>query len=151
MQITVSEPTPEFNPGSYEMVLVNVEARSFPEWATERNKFGQPDNGDRIEWTWGHPEDETLEITQLTTTSSGPRSAMFPILVALLGAEKVVPGLKLDSSSLIGKKAIVTIGINEKGFSRVTGVGPLPTSAPVRRRPVPQPVEEVSSEDGLPF
>lgn len=151
MQITVSEGTPDFEPGSYELVLVNVEERSFPEWATERNKFGKPDNGDRVEWTWGAPDDETLEISHLTSMATGPNSAMFPILVALLGADKVVPGLNFDTSDLIGKKAIVTIGLSDKNYSKIIGVGPVPTQAPRRARPQPVAPVQAADIDELPF
>lgn len=151
MQITIAEGTPDFEPGSYALVLIDVQERSFPEWATEKNKFGKPDNGDRVEWTWGAPDDDTLTISHLTSPATGPRSTMFPILVALLGADKVIPGLKFDTSSLIGKKAIVTIGLSDKNYSKVISVGPMPTQEPRKRpQPIAQPAEEVADE-GLPF
>lgn len=147
MQITVSNPTPTFEPGTYEMVLVDFNQKLF-DMFVGKNSFGNDDNGERFVWTWGDPDDDTLSIEQLTTCFITPRSRAFENLVALLGPEKVVPGLGLDSDVLIGRKALVTVGLNDKGYSVVKSI-----TAPVtkRARPVAQPAVPASQDEGLPF
>lgn len=129
----IKEVEPTFPPGTYEMVLIAVKPK------TITPKMG-PDAGkelERLEWKWGDPEDEALDITQLTSFATSPKSRINEILVALLGPDNVQIGMEFEEADLIGKKALVTIGLNDAGYSRVDQVTALPTRRTVRQSILP--------------
>lgn len=83
-------------------------------------------------WTWlveipAHEEDgKTVEasieeLTQLTSANTGPQSKSYGQLTALLG-EAPKAGTAIEAPT--GKRAVLTIGHNDKNFPEVQGVGP---------------------------
>jgi hypothetical protein len=77
-------------------------------------------------WTWlvEATIDGTLQIvplTQLTSANTGPQSKSYRQLTALLG-EAPKAGQKIESPT--GKRAIVTVTHNEKGFPKIDEIGP---------------------------
>lgn len=77
-------------------------------------------------WTWlvEATIDGTMQIvplTQLTSANTGPQSKSYQQLTALLG-EAPKAGQKIESPN--GKRAIVTVTHNEKGFPKVDSIGP---------------------------
>jgi len=146
--IEVQTPTVNIDPGTYEMVLVKCELKVIDSFVGE-GLYG-PDDGKRLIWTWGDPEDDTVEIDGLSTLSTGPRSRTYEILTALLGPEAVQAGVKFDEKDLVGKKALVSIELNEKGYPRVAKVTALPTKRTGRPRPVIA-AETDETTDNLPF
>ena len=141
--IEVSAPVTDLEPGSYEMVLVAVQKKVIDSFVGE-GLYG-PDSGERLVWTWGDPEDDTVEIDGLSTLSTGPKSRTFEILTALLGPDAVASGAKFDEKDLVGKRAIVTIALNDKGYPKVSAV----TAVPTKRRRMP--VEADSEGAPSPF
>lgn len=77
------------------------------------------------EWLVEVPNQETgeveiLPLTQLTSANTGPQSNSYKQLTVLLGnAPKA--GEKIEPPT--GKRAILVIGHNEKGFPKVISVG----------------------------
>jgi hypothetical protein len=153
MKLSINKPTPTLDPGAYEMALVDVEGpKTFDAFIKEKDSFGNPDDGVRIVWTWAIPDDPSIDIQYLTKTATGPRSNVFAILVALLGAEKATAmldrGDELDTDTLLGKHAVVTVGLNTGGYSKVDAIGPVPKALP--KKPVPMQVE-AEEDPSLPF
>jgi hypothetical protein len=150
VQITINEGTPDFDPGSYEMVLVGLDRKIIEAWATASDKFGKPDNGDRYIWTWADPVDREATIESYTRTSTGPKSNFFANLVALLGPEMAATVKELNSDDLLERHAVVTIVLNEKGYSVVEKIGPVPTKSRPRPKPI-EPIDDPEAEQALPF
>lgn len=141
--IEISTPASALEAGTYEMELGNVERKTFDQFVGD-GLYG-PDNGQRFVWLWVDPEDDSTYVEQLTTTATGPKSRTNEVLVALLGAENVGPGKKYDEADLIGKHALVSIGLNEKGYAKVEKVTALPVKRKARMVAVPQEVEDEPS------
>lgn len=151
--IEVSSGAPTVPQGTYPASVVGITPKSL---ATRYSKPGTED--DFLEWTWlvHLPGGGTAEIRSLTTTATGPKSRVFEYLVALMGAGKVDIGDGFDEADLVGKQAMLSIVINEDGFSKVDRVVALPAqAAPAKGPKTPAPVaaadEAEESGDDLPF
>lgn len=149
--IEVSSGAPTIPQGTYPASVVGITEKSL---ATKYSKPGQED--DFLEWTWlvHLPGGHTEEIRSLTTTATGPKSRVFEYLMALLG--KVDIGDGFEESDLVGKQAMLSIIINDDGFSKVDRVVAMPAqAAPAKGPKTPAPVaaadEAEESGDDLPF
>jgi len=139
MSLIKIQGAPESNieAGTYEMVLLALTAKDITVNGEDRAVF---------EWKFGLVDDDEIEVNGLTSQNTTPRSKLVTWVAALLGPEATKVGAEYDEKDLIGKRALVTIGINEAGWPRISDVGPLPTRRSVRAR-----TEEPASEDQLPF
>lgn len=79
-------------------------------------------------WTWlvevpgkDGADGSIEELSQLTSANTGPQSKSYAQLTALLG-EAPKAGQTIESPN--GKRVMVTIVHNDKGFPTVAGVGP---------------------------
>lgn len=103
--ITGGEQVPE---GTYEAVLQSVEEGS--------GQFGP-----QRKWNWLVQVGEKVEmISSLTSMNTGPQSKAFKWLTALMGAAPKA-GDEIDP---MGKKVLMTVKHNEKGFAQVEDVQP---------------------------
>lgn len=99
--------------GSYTATLGEVKA--------DKGQFG-----DFRKWDWLvevtiEGKVEIVPLTQLTSANTGPQSKSYQQLTALLGTAPKA-GEKIEAPT--GKRAVLTIGHNEKGFPTVLNVGP---------------------------
>jgi hypothetical protein len=133
--ITVSAggPSPENDipDGVYPVIL---SALSDPKTVTARRgpKAGQ--DIDLIDWSFavdapGHPLDGR-ELTESTSTASGPRSKMYAYLTALFGGTPPPAGTKLTKEHLLGRRALATVTHDEAGWLRIGNLGALPRELP---------------------
>lgn len=77
-------------------------------------------------WTWLvectiDGQAQIVPLTQLTSANTGPQSKSYQQLTALLG-EAPKAGQKIESPN--GRRAVVTVTHNEKGFPKVESIGP---------------------------
>lgn len=104
----------EIPPGNYPAILEKVEVDS--------GQFG-----DFRKWHWlvevGQEGGETKiePLTQLTSANTGPQSKSYQQLTALLG-QAPQAGTKVGTPT--GKRVLLTIGKNAKGFPTVEAVSP---------------------------
>lgn len=139
MELNFGVPIPKAEPGSYPAKCVGVEPFLINE--------GTADAKTLIRWEFSldgteDPEQPGFEIILdgVTSTATGPRSKMRPWVTALLG-RNLDEAISLSAlrSQCVGRPCIVTVEINEAGYSKVASVIP-PTRAPVRPA-VPAPGE----------
>lgn len=99
----------EIPPGNYPAILEKVEVDS--------GQFG-----DFRKWHWLVEVGEKIEpLTQLTSANTGPQSKSYQQLTALLG-QAPQAGTKVGTPT--GKRVLLTIGKNAKGFPTVEAVSP---------------------------
>ena len=99
--------TLQIEPGNYPAILEKVEV--------DTGQFG-----DFRKWHWLVEVGDKIEsLTQLTSANTGPQSKSFAQLTALLG-QPPQAGTKVESPT--GKRVLLTIGRNDKGFPTVEGV-----------------------------
>ena len=107
--------TVNIEPGNYPAILEKVEV--------DNGQFGE-----FRKWHWlvetkdedGRTKIESL--TQLTSANTGPQSKSYQQLTALLG-EAPKAGSSVESPT--GKRVLLTIGKNAKGFPQVELVSPI--------------------------
>lgn len=76
------------------------------------------------EWLVEYTEDgetKTDSLSQLTSANTGPQSKSYQILTALIGRSPK-SGEKVETPA--GKRAILTLEHNDKGFMKVAAVSP---------------------------
>lgn len=148
--------------GVYALQLLSI---SDPKTVTAQRgpKAGQ--DIDLLDWTYavsdpGNPADGE-QITESTSTSSGPKSKMYAWITALLGGQPPATGARFEKADLVGRLALGTIRTDESGWPRLANLGAMPaamlgqrvaavTGSPVAPPPVPQPVAAGVTGD-LPF
>lgn len=161
IQIGSGTPEDQMPRGTYPGALTAVGTK---EIEVKNSQFGKNGLRSFFEWTFAldGTEDENGElftVTGLTSDATGPKSNTFKYVSALLGNVEI--GTELDPEDLIGKRALISVGLNEAGYNIIEDVVAAPTAAPARRRPtaVPaaatvaeksEPAEE-ADEDDLPF
>lgn len=146
--------------------VLQLNAISDPKTVTAQRgpKAGQ--DVDLLDWTFvvnqpGHPKDGT-EITESTSTASGPKSKMFAWITALMGGQPPQIGSRFEKSDLIGRLALGTIRTDEGGWPRLANLGAIPeamlgqqiahaTGAPLAGTvaeaapPAPQPIAQAAA------
>jgi hypothetical protein len=118
-------------PGTYPATLISISPKRM---VTQYSKNGEEQ--DFLEWAW---DVDGTEIRSLTTTATGPKSRIFEYLVALLGADKVVVDAGFEENDLVGKRALLSLVLNDDGFSKVDRVVAAPKQAPRAAQPAPRP------------
>lgn len=98
----------QIEPGNYPAVLEGVET-------------GEGQYGTYRKWNWlvEVGPDKVESLTQLTSAHTGPQSTSFRQLTALLG-QAPQSGTKVGTP--VGKRVLLTIGKNDKGFPKVEAV-----------------------------
>jgi len=129
-------PESNIEPGTYEMVLLACAPKDIVVNGEDRAIF---------EWKFGLADDDTVEVNGVTSQITTPRSKLVQWTAALCGPDAIKVGTEFDEKDLIGKRALVTIGMSDNGWPKVTDVGPMPTRRSVRAR------TEETPEDQLPF
>jgi hypothetical protein len=148
--ITVTAGTPVLPAATYPATLIGIRPKRM---ATKFSKPGTED--DFLEWTWlVEGKDKDVEITSLTSVATGPKSRIFEVLTALMGAGNVNINDGFEESDLVGKKAQLSIIVTEDGFSKVDQiVAPMVTrNAPAAAPAAPSKPRETApaaSTDGL--
>lgn len=150
-RITLTSGSPVIEPGVYLADLIDVREKRL---VTAFSKNGEEQ--DFFEWFWMvHGPDGDLQITSLTSLSPHPMSNITKYMTALVGADKAKPGLDMDTDELIGKTALVQIGLNDAGFARIEQIMAAPKTQKGQKAasPAPAPVatEVLTEEDDLPF
>jgi hypothetical protein len=128
-------PESNIEAGTYEMVLLACAPKDIVVNGEDRAIF---------EWKFGMVDDDTVEVNGVTSQMTTPRSKLVQWTAALCGPDAIKVGTEFDEKDLIGKRALITIGMGDNGWPKVTDVGPMPTKRTVRAR-----TEE--SSDELPF
>jgi len=175
LQITVGsgEPDDQLAPGTYKASLTALAAKEI-NWENQTREvfewaFAVPTEDDD-----GNPADPII-VTGLSSRMTGPQSKTSAYLVALLGPAAVQPGATFKTADMIGKECLIQTDLNAKGYARVVGATPLPTSSapkrpsnreaaglpaapeattkskPATAKPAVGPKVEVAADDDLPF
>lgn len=101
---------------------------------------------------WGFSIDDAGDNSMVWTAtgeSTGPKSRTFGIISALLGGKQPPVGTKLEiEKHLIGRRALVTVRKDERGYMKVDTVSAMPTAPKAATKPV---VVEADTDDALPF
>jgi hypothetical protein len=131
-------------PGTYAATLTAINEKMVP------SKFNNGDDAPALEWVFAL--DNGDEVNGLTSTYTSPKSKAFGYLVALLGKERVQSGAEFELDDLIGKRALVQVGINDGGWPRVENVMPPMAEGKAKAKPVAVPAAPPSDDEGdLPF
>lgn len=127
--IEMSSGAPDIADGNYIVTLTGIDG---PRTVTSRDG----DEFTLFDWTFA--TEEGVEITDSTSTKTGPKSKMRRWISALIGR---VPAKDegFDPVDLVGRQAVATIEANEDGWPKVTALGVLMTQ-PQPVQPAPQPV-----------
>lgn len=139
IELNFGKPIPKAEPGSYPAMLVAIEPFVINEGTSEQKTL--------IRWEFSldgleDPEQpgQALVLDCVTSTATGERSKMRPLVVALIGK---APDDKLSLSTLreqaVGRECLVTVDINDAGYSKVMSVARA-IRKPVQP-PAPAPVE----------
>jgi len=145
--------------GTYEGVVVSVEK----DIIVPRQGKNAGQDVPILRWNFDIGATETVESITGRDPSS-EKSNLFKYFVALLGNDRDA-WLTAEMSDLVGRKALVTVGINDDGWNRIDGVTAMPvrraaptpvepapvaaTVSPLREPEVPEDIEEPT--DALPF
>jgi hypothetical protein len=158
--ITAGAPASDITPGVYEVTLVDIsEIRTiYPQTGPNAGKEAQ-----LRDWTFAL-EDGT-QVTGSASASSGPKSKTYAWLTALLGGTPPEIGASYPKSQLLGREALATIEIDERGWAKIANLSARPRARAVPqaaaaqapapapgRRPAAQPVVQPAiADDQLPF
>lgn len=104
--------------GSYIGELVDLDTFTF-----------DADDGERtlLRWTFSLPDLDDMLVDGVSSLATSPRSKAFAWLAALAGADAVAkPKATFRRSELLGKRAMIVVEQDDKGFSKVANLAPLP-------------------------
>ena len=124
-------------PGTYEATLIGLEHFEYDDGEAPKTLRRWTFGTDELDPATGEP----ISIDGVSSLARGPKSKSYLWLTALLG-KAPEPG-KFTASSLIGRPCMITVELNEAGYSKVVAVVP-----PPKRKPAP--VAEATA-DALPF
>ncbi len=124
--------TPSLEPGTYEAVVTAIEERT--------NKDGNP-----YRWWEFTTEDGGRTISAISSMNVGPRSKAGQWIAALIGRTPV----QGESVEVIGKPCLISVTINEDGFSQIDTVVGRPKT--VRHQTPAAETIIPSVDEGLPF
>ena len=137
--------TSDVDAGTYEATLTAINEKMVP------SKFNNGEDAPALEWVFAL--DNGDEVNGLTSTYTSPKSKAFAYLTALLGKSRVVAGAGFELDDLIGKRALVQVGINDGGWPRIENVMPVMAKSKAKAAPVavePDEDEDETTSD-LPF
>lgn len=148
--ITIGSGNSEIKDGTYEMILISIVPKTII-----------PRSGDRagqevgvLEWTFGDVEDDSIEVSGISSTIFTPKSKTVAWITALLGPDAAKIGASFEEKDLIGRKALVTVKSDDNGWPKIDGVTSMPTRRNVTRRDTAEiaaAVREEPTQDDLPF
>jgi hypothetical protein len=140
--IKVTSGAPNIPPGTTAATLISLRPKVINTADGEK---------DVLEWTFSTDNGEISAISSLNT---GPKSKTFGFLVALLGKDNVNIDDGFDEPDLVGKQALASIVIDDRGWPKIDALIPMPkgmgrqtTSA----RTAPVAAAPQADEDDLPF
>jgi hypothetical protein len=130
--IEITASGPQLPDGTYEMQLSAIQ--------------GDPDDPEKprsvtaekgayagqtfLRWDWIFHTDDEQEWRYGTSTATGPKSKMGPLLSALLGGRRLQVGEKIDFTQLVGRRVYGTIQRDpESGYCDIVGFSAMPTKA----------------------
>lgn len=131
---------PDVADGLQKGVFVGISEESHPDWAGT-DKFGKEDTGDRWRFAFNlvdedgdilYEEGDPIEVDALTRTTVGKKSAAYAILKGIMTAAElaIVDAQEpFDGTTLEGRKVMVVIEHNDKGWPKVVQVVAMPVSA----------------------
>ena len=132
-------------PGTYLVTLTEIS-----EVRTIVPRTGPHANQERDLRDWTFATEDGQEITDSAAVSRSPRSKAYTWTSALFG-QPVPLDKPFPISSLIGREAIATIGLNDGGWPKILNLSAKPKGKPAAA-PAPRPVAPVAAaESGLPF
>lgn len=153
--IVITSGGPDIEAGTYPGTLISVEEQTINSGVSQYNPSGEPQ--DVFVWTFdlsGDEDEETLEVSGVTSQMTGPKSKTMQFLRAL-GFDPQ-RGDEIQMSDLVGKSALCTVEDNAKGWPKITGLTAIPKKAG-KAKPAPVRVaveadaEDEAAEDDLPF
>lgn len=113
--------------GVYPVVLVAI---SDPKTVTAVTGERAGQDIDLIDWTFAIDggEHDGKEIRVSSSTATSPRSKVYAFLTALLGgkAPNIDDGFEKDD--LIGRMALATVRIDDRGWPKIENLGAMPAS-----------------------
>jgi len=124
MELNFGKPIPKADPGTYPAMLVGITPFVINE--------DTPDVKTLMRWDFSLDEMEDPEIPGaelildgVTSLATGPRSKMRPWVTALLG-KALDDRITLEElrSQAVGRECLITVEINEAGYSKVANVVP---------------------------
>lgn len=151
--IVIGSGSNDIKDGTYEMILISIVPKTII-----------PRSGDRVgqevevlEWTFGDVEDDTIEVSGISSTTFTPKSKTVQWITALLGPDAAKIGNAFEEKDLIGRRALVTTKTDDNGWAKIDGVTAMPTkrsrtpreTAEIMAAVVDEPTE--GTQDDLPF
>lgn len=140
--VTVTSGAPDIADGVYPVVLVEIKGDlNDPESPKTVTAQRGPNAGQDIElWDWhfaintgpGQPGD-SVELSESTSTASGPRSKMYAYLTALRNGIPPAIGENIQFDSLYGRQALATVKKDESGWPRIVNLGAMPQNMQAQR------------------
>lgn len=123
MKLTVSQGGVDIEEGAYAVVLVKVEG--------PKTIDTQDGPKDILEWTFAVIDGDyaDTEIRDSTSMATSPRSKMFGWLTALANGKKPDVGLEFDTDALLGRTAVATIEVNDRGYPKIKTLSAMPRTA----------------------
>ena len=110
----------DIEPGTYLCVLVNLERFTIVSNGEYETPAGEPI--DKLRWVF--EGDDGLTIEGSTSLATGPRSKMRAWMHGI-GVDISKPA-KLKLTDLLGRTAMVTVGLTDNGYATITSVVPAP-------------------------
>lgn len=161
--IEIKQSGPDVPDGVYPFILSDIEGDPAD---PNQPRHVVPDQGPNagkdlyfFDWIFaidspGHPLDGTT-FKYGTSTKTGPRSKMYPLLTALLNGAKPSVGTVFTREQLIGRRLLGTVQRNDAGYCEIVGFSAMPaqmqqqafasaTGAPVAAPAVPTAPQAVS-------
>lgn len=127
--VTVNAGGPAIPDGVY---LVQLTKIADPRTVTAQRGPKAGEDVDLINWTFVIDQPGTdlhdMELTDSTSTSSGPRSKMYAWLTAMLGGVAPTVGTGFKKSDLIGRYALATTRKDESGWPKIENLGAAPAA-----------------------
>jgi hypothetical protein len=138
--IKVTSGAPNIPPGTTAATLISLRPKVINTADGEK---------DVLEWTFSTDNGEISAISSLNT---GPKSKTFAFLVALLGKENVNIDDGFDEPDLVGKQALASIVIDDRGWPKIDALIPMPKGMKAGAAPARTTVAaSQADEDDLPF
>lgn len=106
-------------------------AKAHDDWATDKDKFGKPDDGQRFHFSFTlvdasrqvvYEEGEPIEVEAVTRTATGSKSNFAAILKGILTPQEFAlweADQPFDGSKLQGRIINASIGHNKSGWPQV--------------------------------
>lgn len=123
VKLTVSQGGTDIEPGAYSVVLAKIEG--------PKTIDTQDGPKEILEWTFAIMDGDyaDTEIRDSTSLATSPRSKMYGWLAALNNGRAPEIGANFDTDELLGRMAIATIEISDRGWPKVKTLSAMPGQA----------------------